>query len=110
MQRSECLDQDSTKMNEVLFAFAKEVQADVYVMTHTTAPFISKESIKKGIAAVASGEYDVEENYGDDKMALATQNARLDVMNHGITKIMQEYAKDITIRFLTAPKHIIWRQ
>lgn len=51
--------------------------------------------------------HDVEENYGDDKMALATQNARLDVMNYGITKIMQEYAKDITIRFLTAPKHII---
>lgn len=58
LQRSECLDQDSTKMNEVLAAFAKEVQADIYVMTHTTAPFISKESIGKGIAAVTSGKYD----------------------------------------------------
>lgn len=58
LQRSECLDQDSTKMNEVLAAFAKEVQADIYVMTHTTAPFISKESIEKGIAAVTSGKYD----------------------------------------------------
>ena len=27
-------------------------------MTHTTAPFISKESIEKGLKAVESGEYD----------------------------------------------------
>ncbi len=58
LQRSESLDQDSTKMNEVLQAFAKQVPAEVYVMTHTTAPFISKESIEKGIQAVQSGEYD----------------------------------------------------
>lgn len=58
LKRSESLDQDTTKMNEVLACFAKDVPADVYVMTHTTAPFISKESISKGIAAVKSGEYD----------------------------------------------------
>lgn len=34
--RGEDLDQDSTKMNEVLARFAGEVPADVYVMTHTT--------------------------------------------------------------------------
>ena len=43
-------------MNEVLKAFAKDVPADV--LTHTTAPFISKESIEKGLDAVLSGEYD----------------------------------------------------
>lgn len=52
------MDQNTTKMNEVLKAFAKDVPADVYVMTHTTAPFISKESIEKGLDAVLSGEYD----------------------------------------------------
>ncbi len=56
--RSISLDQDTTKMNEVLQSFAAEVPADVYVMTHTTAPFISKESIEKGLEAVISGEYD----------------------------------------------------
>ena len=45
-------------MNEVLKAFAKDVPADIYVMTHTTAPFISKESIEKGLNAVLNGEYD----------------------------------------------------
>ncbi len=48
LQRSTSLDQDTTKMNEVLHCFANEVPADIYVMTHTTAPFIKKESIEKG--------------------------------------------------------------
>lgn len=58
LRRSESLDQDTTKMNEVLQCFAKEVDADVYVMTHTTAPFISVDSITNGLNAVLSGEYD----------------------------------------------------
>lgn len=58
LKRSESLDQDTTSMTEVLACFTKEVSADVYVMTHTTAPFISRESIKKGLDAVLSGEYD----------------------------------------------------
>ncbi len=58
LKRSEELDQDTTKMNEVLTAFAEDVFADIYVMTHTTAPFISNEAIEKGIQAVVSNEYD----------------------------------------------------
>lgn len=58
LKRSESLDQDTTKMNEVLESFAKDVPADVYVMTHTTAPFISSESIQIGLNAVLSCEYD----------------------------------------------------
>lgn len=58
LKRSESLDQDTTKMNEVLRRFADDVSADVYVMTHTTAPFVSKESIQKGLNSVLSGEYD----------------------------------------------------
>lgn len=58
LKRSEFLDQDTTKMNEVLKCFAEEVSADIYVMTHTTAPFVKSESIKKGLDAVVSGEYD----------------------------------------------------
>ena len=58
LRRSESLDQDSTSMTEVLTRFTQEVPADIYVMTHTTAPFISRESIEKGLRAVKSGEYD----------------------------------------------------
>ena len=58
LKRSASLDQDTTSMTEVLTCFTNEVPADIYVMTHTTAPFIKKESIEKGLAAVKSGEFD----------------------------------------------------
>lgn len=58
LRRSEKLDKDTTKMNEVLKCFANTVPADIYVMTHATAPFVGKESIQKGIAAVVDGDYD----------------------------------------------------
>lgn len=58
LQRSESLDKDTTSMTEVLTCFTKEVPADIYVMTHTTAPFISKESIQTGLESVVSGKYD----------------------------------------------------
>ena len=58
LKRSESLDQDTTSMTEVLTRFTKEISADIYVMTHTTAPFISKKSIQKGLDAVLSGNYD----------------------------------------------------
>ena len=58
LKRSASLDQDTTKMNEVLKCFAEDVQADIYVMTHTTAPFITADSIERGLDAVLSGKYD----------------------------------------------------
>ncbi|MCD7796372.1 MAG: acylneuraminate cytidylyltransferase family protein [Clostridiales bacterium] len=58
LKRSTSLDTDETKMNEVLKCFADDVDADIYVMTHTTVPFISKESIVKGIEAVSNGIHD----------------------------------------------------
>ena len=58
LQRPTSLDQDTTTMNEVLQCFAKEVPADVYVMTHTTAPFVTKHSIEAGLQAVINEGYD----------------------------------------------------
>lgn len=58
LKRSESLDQNSTSMNEVLKSFTSMVSSDVYLLTHSTAPFISKESIEKGLDAVLGGEYD----------------------------------------------------
>ena len=58
LKRNSILDQDTTSMNEVLFAFAKDVDADIYLMTHTTSPFVKKESLEKGLEAVVCGKYD----------------------------------------------------
>jgi len=57
-KRSESLDQNTTKINEVIKAFASEIPAEIYVMTHATSPFVGADSILKGIQAVAGGEYD----------------------------------------------------
>lgn len=58
LKRPQSLDQDTTSMNEVLTCFAEDVPADIYVMTHTTAPFVAKKSIEKGLDAVLSQKYD----------------------------------------------------
>ncbi|HHK9610265.1 cytidylyltransferase domain-containing protein [Enterobacter roggenkampii] len=58
LKRSAHLDQSTTKINEVLSAFAKDVPADVYVLAHATAPFLKPESIETGVNKVCSGQYD----------------------------------------------------
>lgn len=58
LKRDEYLDKSTTSFNEVLKYFAKDVKADVYLLTHATAPFISKKSFERGIEAVTSGKYD----------------------------------------------------
>ncbi len=58
VKRDPRLDLSTTPFNEVLIEFAKDVPADVYALTHSTAPFIHAQSIEKGIDAVCSGDYD----------------------------------------------------
>lgn len=58
LTRSQQLDRSETKINEVMFAFAGDVDADVYVLAHATAPFISAESVTRAVSDVISGEYD----------------------------------------------------
>lgn len=58
LKRSETLDLDTTSMSEVLLSFSNEVEADIYVMSHTTAPFVQKKSIQKGLHEVMKGNYD----------------------------------------------------
>lgn len=58
LKRSTSLDQDTTKINEVIAAFASEVQADIYVQTHVTSPFVKPETLSRGIQTVLSGEHD----------------------------------------------------
>ncbi len=58
LKRDKRLDLSTTSFNDVLTSFASDVNADIYVLTHATAPFISKESFIRGIQAVKTGEYD----------------------------------------------------
>lgn len=56
--RDESLNTFSTKINDVILAFTKAVDADIYVYAQVTSPFLKKESIERGLKAVLSGEYD----------------------------------------------------
>ena len=58
LKRSKDLDSSTTKINEVLSSFAKDVEADYYILTHATAPFMSKETIEKGIEIIKEDKYD----------------------------------------------------
>lgn len=58
LRRDPELDSSTTLILEVLRSFAANVEADIYVLAHATAPFLRKETIEKGIKAVASGAHD----------------------------------------------------
>jgi CMP-N-acetylneuraminic acid synthetase len=58
LSRSKDLDQSTTKINEVMTSFARDVDADIYVLAHATAPFISKDSIELGVNKVLSEGFD----------------------------------------------------
>lgn len=52
------LDNDYVKGMEIYNAFVKEVSSDVYVLAHTTSPFISSKSIFHALKKVTEEEYD----------------------------------------------------
>lgn len=58
LQREEYLDLSTTSFNEVLSTFAEKVDADYYILTHATAPFISAETFDKAIEAIKNDGYD----------------------------------------------------
>ncbi len=58
LKRSEWLDRDETLGEEIYDAFTKEVNADVYMLAHTTSPFIKESTISNAIEQVMSGGYD----------------------------------------------------
>ncbi len=59
------------------------------------------------LAGLDGYSHDREDNYADNKMAFITHNAVLDTMNNGIAEVLEQYSKEVSIRFLTQPKHIL---
>jgi CMP-N-acetylneuraminic acid synthetase len=57
-QREKWLDGDMVKGFDIYREFIKEVDADVYVLAHTTSPFIMVESIENALSHILNGEND----------------------------------------------------
>jgi CMP-N-acetylneuraminic acid synthetase len=58
LQRDTLLDRSETKGNQILEKFVNAIYADIYVLSHVTAPFTKPESISKCIQGVLSGNHD----------------------------------------------------
>lgn len=58
LRRSPSLDSSSTLILEVLQSFARDVDADIYVLAHATAPFLSADSIRSGLEHIMDGSHD----------------------------------------------------
>jgi len=58
LKRDSYLDGFQIKGLEIIDCFVKDVDADIYVLTHVTQPFTRLESIRNAIDKVLSGEYD----------------------------------------------------
>ena len=58
LSRPEFLDTQQAKCNDIIREFLKSVEADYYVLTAATSPFVSFKHIKDCIIHVHSGEYD----------------------------------------------------
>ena len=58
LKRPEFLDLPTSNFTQIFESFSNEVDADIYVYAHATAPFITVETMKECINAVVSGKYD----------------------------------------------------
>lgn len=58
LKRPEFLDRDETLGKEIYEEFTKTVDADIYVLAHTTAPFLKAETIDDALTKMQEEDYD----------------------------------------------------
>lgn len=58
LKRDKSLDDYLVKGLDIIEAFVKDVDADIYVLTHVTQPFTKADSIRNALEKVVSKEYD----------------------------------------------------
>lgn len=58
LKRDPYLDGFQIKGLEIIEYFLKDVDADIYILTHVTQPFTKKESLENALKKVAGGQYD----------------------------------------------------
>lgn len=58
LKRPEFLDCDETLGKEIYEEFTKTIDADIYVLAHTTSPFLKIETFETALGNILSGNYD----------------------------------------------------
>lgn len=57
-ERPAYLDGDLVKGSEIYDSFIKKIDADIYILAHTTSPFMGTHTIESALTHVLTGEYD----------------------------------------------------
>lgn len=58
LKRPEFLDRDETLGKEIYEEFTKTIDADIYVLAHTTSPFMKVETIENALSKIINEDYD----------------------------------------------------
>jgi len=58
LKRPEYLDRDETLGKEIYEEFTKTVDADVYILAHTTSPFMKQSTVENALDKIVNGDYD----------------------------------------------------
>lgn len=58
------------------------------------------------LAGIDGYSHDIRDNYGKDDMAFFTKNAILDAINIGMSRVLNELKKNVSINFLTRPRYV----
>jgi CMP-N-acetylneuraminic acid synthetase len=58
LKRDETLDSDTTLGQDIYDSFCKLVQSDIYILAHTTSPFLKSDSLKSALQYVLNGKND----------------------------------------------------
>jgi CMP-N-acetylneuraminic acid synthetase len=91
-KRDSKVDLQSATANDFCKAFCSEIDADIYVQAHATAPFITAKSVENGIEAVLNGGYDSAFSATENREFLwQNGKANYDVANIPRTQDMQPF-------------------
>ena len=58
LKRPEFLDRDETLGKEIYEEFTKTIDADVYILAHTTSPFMKVETVENALSKILDEDYD----------------------------------------------------
>ena len=58
LKRPEYLDRDETLGKEIYEEFTKTIDADIYILAHTTSPFMKQETVENALDKIVNDGYD----------------------------------------------------
>ena len=58
LQRDRSLDEDLVLGEQIYDAFVRQIEADLYILAHTTSPFVKANTVSNAVRQILGGSYD----------------------------------------------------